>query len=137
MVHQPSPHFTVRGAPPFAQSIVRGVHVKEGLNRLYCSQLGNTYTNGDYDMSRTQKNQVSMNNERATYCWDDELLPEWLHWEGGGWYASKQVGAHSSQRIVTYRVGDASDNHDEVSKACRRSGLGTPQLLDEPYGIIQ
>jgi hypothetical protein len=50
-----------------------------------------------------------------------------VNWQGEGWYADRQEGAHEEQRIVSYYVGS---NHEEMPDTYEQC-LGTPYWLDE------
>ena len=51
---------------------------------------------------------------------------ETIYWQGPGWYASRQEGAHENQRIITSYFGDDEQQPDTYGRA------GTPFWLYEP-----
>lgn len=70
--------------------------------------------------------------ERATYN-PLHSRHEVLHWDGPGWYASRQEGSHEDTHISTYKVGDWDDEKPDVYSMC----LGTPQFFqDVPEGYV-
>lgn len=64
---------------------------------------------------------------------EDELLPEYIEWEGPGYYASRQLGVHDSQYIDTRFVGSLNDDYDELSSWCYKNFFGNPhEMYDMP-----
>lgn len=71
-----------------------------------------------------------------TYFTDDKYFPEYLYWQGGGYYASRQRGSHEKQHIETVFCGGKYTNIDDMRRANRRIGYGTAKFLIEPYGEL-
>lgn len=65
------------------------------------------------------------------------MAREYVEWQGPGWYAPVQTGAHENQAIGWFAVagdfrrdGYSEDAESAVWNATKPQGLGTPRWLD-------